>query len=84
MRRIKNDDDSQGITYSHNVKDNESEGWTPITGINGTQVLGKEDTHTVIFGIDCWSIQPDGLNSVLNEINARLDTILGISIFCWI
>ena len=39
MRRIKNDDDRQGITYSHNVKDNESEGWTPITGINGRKIL---------------------------------------------
>ena len=42
----------------------------------------EEDTQTVIFGIDCWSIQPDGLNSVLNEINARVDTILDSSIFC--
>jgi len=65
-------------------KDNESEGWTPITGKSGTQVLHKEDTQTVIFGIDCWNIQPDGLNSVLNEINARLDTILDSSIVCWI
>jgi hypothetical protein len=39
MRRIKNDDDRQGITYSHNVKDNESDGWTPITGINGRKIL---------------------------------------------
>lgn len=27
------------------------------------------------------SIQPDDLNSVLTEINARLDTILNISVF---
>jgi len=84
IRRIKKDDDRQGITYSYNAKDNESDGWTLITEINGTQILDKEDTQTVIFGIDCWSIQPDGLNSVLTEINARLDTILNSCIFYWI
>jgi hypothetical protein len=47
-------------------------------------VLNKKDTQTSIFGIDCWSIQPDGLNSVLTEINARLDTVLNSSIYYWI
>jgi hypothetical protein len=48
---------------------------------DGTQVLDKEDNQTSIFGIDCWSFKPDGLNSVLTEINARLDAILNSSIF---
>jgi hypothetical protein len=80
----KKDVDRQGITYSYNAKDNESEGRAPIAETYETQVLDKEGNQTSNFGIDCWSIQPDGLNSVLTEINARLDTILNSSIFYWI
>jgi hypothetical protein len=31
-----------------------------------------------------WSVQPDGLSSVLTDINARMDTILNGSVFYWI
>jgi hypothetical protein len=41
-------------SYSYNVKDNESEGWIPITETNETHFLDKDDTPTIIFGIDCW------------------------------
>jgi hypothetical protein len=51
----KKDYGRQGITYySYNAKDNESERWTPIAETNGTQSLDKDDTQTIIFGIDCW------------------------------